>query len=235
MPARLALVVAFLGLIGLSALAEDKLPTEEGFSTLFTGTDLAGWKPSKDSKSDLTGKTEIHEGRFKLANGILTVGDSKDRKEITTASNYNRGFTLALEYRAEAKASIGVLIRGIAVYAKDYPDPKARPAKYKPGDWNEMEVQVVGGYSTTKVNNKEIADSDTLNISVQNGRMVATLNGKPLDISQLAIGPSGRATVRVNGEVVESDKKVGGVGPIGFQTDSGKVEVRRVRIKEEPK
>ena len=63
------------------------------------------------------------------------------------------------------------------------------------------------------------------------GKPHAELNGKPVEINKISIEVSSSALCKCNGEVIEKTFKVGASGGIGLQSESGKFEFRRIRIK----
>src|SRR5262245_20647825 len=74
-----------LALLVQPATAADDFKPEEGFTLLFNGKDLTGWKLRKGGTS-LDGKTEAADGRFKVADGILVV-DVKVKGDVTIDSD----------------------------------------------------------------------------------------------------------------------------------------------------
>jgi len=58
------------GQIHAATVRADDFKPEDGFTPLFGGKDLAGWKTEKGEPLD--GKMEAYGGRFKLADGVLT-------------------------------------------------------------------------------------------------------------------------------------------------------------------
>lgn len=139
---------AFLGsmLLLASARAEDP-----GFTPLFNGKDLTGWRYGQ---ADLTGKTASDDGRFAVKDGILVITGSKDKPpkntEIDTVESFDGDFTLRLEFRASKDANSGLHLRD-KVFAhqlqiRDYPrvGPYKALKSYKDGDWNAIEVVVTG-------------------------------------------------------------------------------------------
>src|SRR4051794_15698171 len=65
----LAVVSLFVAVPVISPAGEPKL--EPGFTALFNGKDLTGWKTKAGESLD--GKTEAHKGRFKVVDGKLVI------------------------------------------------------------------------------------------------------------------------------------------------------------------
>ena len=124
---------------------------EPGFSPLFNGKDLSGWRVGK---TDLNGKSASDDGRFAVKDGVLVITGSKDTppkmKEIETLDSFDGDFTLRLEFRASKEANSGLHLRDKAfphqLQIRDYPrvGPYKALVNYKDGDWNAIEVVVTG-------------------------------------------------------------------------------------------
>ena len=124
---------------------------EPGFTPLFNGRDLTGWKVRG---TDLAGKTASDDGRFAVKDGVLVITGSKDTPprmtEIDTVASYDGDFTLRLEFRASKDANSGLHLRDKAfahqLQIRDYPrvGPYKALKHYKDGDWNAIEVVVTG-------------------------------------------------------------------------------------------
>ena len=124
---------------------------EPGFTPIFNGKDLTGWRLAK---ADLAGKTATDDGRFAVKDGILVITGSKDRPpkmtEIDTVESYDGDFTLRLEFRASRDANSGLHLRDKVfkhqLQIRDYPrvGPYKTLKNYKDGDWNAIEVIVTG-------------------------------------------------------------------------------------------
>ena len=103
---------------------------------------------------------------------------------------FPRDFVLKIEFRAEVNADSGIFLRKPQLQCRDYlvAGPYKELKKYKPQDWNEIEVTVTDGV----------------------------------------------AHCICNGEVLEEALKVPATGSIGLEADRGKMEYRRIRLKEAP-
>jgi hypothetical protein len=123
---------------------------EPGFTSLFNGMDLSGWRFGKEP---LDGKTATVDGRFKVEKGVILVTgqrrpDEPRMEEIDTAAPLDRDFILRFDFRASPNANSGLHLRDHALphqlQIRDY--PRAGPYKslkhYKDGDWNSIEVTV---------------------------------------------------------------------------------------------
>lgn len=129
------------------ARAED----EPGFTPLFNGKDLTGWRSGEE---DLAGETEADDGRFAVRDGILVITGSAETPpamtEIDTAESFDGDFTLRLEFRASRNANSGLHLRdkefSHQLQIRDYPrvGPYTMLKDYTEDGWNAIEVVVTG-------------------------------------------------------------------------------------------
>ncbi len=219
---------------------EEEVKPEAGYTSLFNGKDLTGWVYKPTPKESLDGKTETPDGRFTVKDGVI-VAEEKDKqgkggiKDLFTIKEYNKPFTLKMEFRASDKADSGVYVRGPQLQVRDFVRRKEHKhlTKFKNDDWNELEITVKNGVVSTTVNGKPVTDKDKLELEVKDGKPTAKLNGQSVDVTSvnIAVGPA--AICKCNGEAFEPGFKPGVKGGIGLQAETGKFEFRNIRIKEE--
>ncbi len=131
-----------------AALAADFKP-EPGFVSLFNGKDLSGWCYSAEDKFD--GKAAASDGRFSAKDGVFIVHPKEPRlaQKIWTVREFPKDFVLRLEFRAAVNADSGIFIRKPQLQCRDYlvagPEPYKVLKKYRPQDWNEIEIVVKDG------------------------------------------------------------------------------------------
>jgi hypothetical protein len=106
--------------------------------------------------------------------------------------------------------------------------------KFKNDDWNELDITVTNGVVTTTLNGKALTPKDDLQLIVKDGTPQARLNGKDVPIKSLSVDVGAVAECLCNGEKFETMRKLPANGGIGLQAESGKFEFRRIRIKELP-
>lgn len=145
-------------LLGSTLYADDWQPDPQ-FRSLFNGKDLTGWcfRAKVDPKSSRSaevvekfdGKTKSSDGgRYSAGEGILTVNfpKGKDRliAQLYTVEEFPKDFVLKLEFRASVNADSGIFIRRPQLQCRDYlvAGPYKDLKKYKPQDWNQIEVVV---------------------------------------------------------------------------------------------
>jgi hypothetical protein len=240
--APLALLAALLLGGGNSGQAADDFKIEEGYTSLFNGKDLTGWKYIPMAKESLEGKTETPDKRFEVKDGIIIVNEKDANgkggiKDLFTIKEYNKAFNLRLEFRAAPKADSGVYLRssGAQLQVRDYPTVGPYPkVKFHNGDWNMLDITVTGPVYTTTVNGKAVSPKDSLEVSVKDGKPTAKLNGQDVEIANIQVSAGDAALCKCNDEVIEKAMKVPFKGGIGLQAEVGKFEFRRIRIKEMP-
>src|SRR5436853_73055 len=80
------------GLILATTVAGGAAQGDGDFKPIFNGKDLTGWETKTKTPESLDGKTEAYKGRFKVADGMLTI-DPKVKGDvwIQTASDLPKG------------------------------------------------------------------------------------------------------------------------------------------------
>jgi Domain of Unknown Function (DUF1080) len=106
---------------------------EPGFVSLVPGKDLTGWKYKPAENFD--GKIEASDGRYTAKDGQIVVNDYTPSKgphlrQLWTQREFPKDFILRLEFRASVNADSGIFL------------PYKALKKYKPQDWNLIEVVV---------------------------------------------------------------------------------------------
>jgi hypothetical protein len=157
---RLSLLsLAALFIAPITLTAADEFKPEAGYVSLFNERDLTGWGYQTNN---FDGKTASDDGRFSAGNGILTVNPREPRliQKIWTTQTFSNDFILKLEFRAATNADSGIYIRGPQLQCRDYliAGPYKDLKKYKPQDWNEIEVTVTNGVAFCTCNG-EILES----------------------------------------------------------------------------
>jgi hypothetical protein len=238
--ALLCLVLAF----GPTPLrADDEFKLEEGYTSLFNGKNLTGWRYA-GSKESLEGKTETSDKRFEVVNGII-VANEKDSKgktnirDLYTLRDFNKDFHVKMEFRASLKSDSGVYIRGPQLQVRDFirRNEQKQLKKFKNDDWNELDITVKNGVVITSVNGKMLTEKDVLELTVKDGKPDARLNGKEVPVNSIQVDVTAVATCLCNGEpLAPKTMKVPmkSNNGIGLQAETGKFEFRRIRIKESP-
>src|SRR5262249_50794240 len=96
---------------GVAAGADDFKP-EEGFTPLFNGKDLTGWKTDKGGDS-LDGKTETPDKRFKVVDDVLVLDHKvKGDVRIRTAKEFGKDVHIKFEFLPGPKCNNDLFLRG---------------------------------------------------------------------------------------------------------------------------
>jgi hypothetical protein len=143
------IALCFLALALPCANADD-FKLEEGFTLLFNGKDLSGWKTDKDESLD--GRTEAYAGRFKVSDGILTIDDKvKGDKKIFTMKEFDKDVHIKFDFLPGAKCNNDLFLRGLKFDLK-VEDVK----KWKEGEWNTFEIVLKGDRAEFKCNGESL-------------------------------------------------------------------------------
>jgi hypothetical protein len=143
--------------------ADDWKP-DAGFISLYNGKDLTGWGYSMTEKFD--GKTEASDGRYS-AKGESIVVNPEDKakgphlRQMWTTQKFPTDFILRLEFRAAVNADSGIFLREPQLQCRDYlvAGPYKELKKYKPQDWNVIEVVVKDGVAHCTCNGEVLEDA----------------------------------------------------------------------------
>ncbi len=164
-----------LGTLGFLETTPYEYVPEPGFVSLFNGRDLTGWgfrpTPPEDMEAakrwqrgepgatawpliaeavSFDGQTQSNDGRYVAKNGrliVTTPAEGNRIQQLWTTKEFPNNFILRLEFRATPNADSGVFIRKPQLQCRDYwlAGPYKALKRYKPQDWNEMEVTVQDG------------------------------------------------------------------------------------------
>ena len=137
-------VLATLGFVETEA---DSFTLEPEFVSLFNGRDLTGWGYRTNN---FDGKAVSNDGRYVAKNGrliVTTPPEGRKIQQIWTTKEFAKDFILKLEFRATPNADSGIFIRQPQLQCRDYPlaGPYKQLQRYRPQDWNEVEVTVKDG------------------------------------------------------------------------------------------
>jgi Domain of Unknown Function (DUF1080) len=139
--AILSLVAAFV-----TSVRADDFKLEEGFTPLFNGKDLTGWKTEKGESLD--GKSVAFGGRFKMADGVLTLDPAvKGDVKIFTAKEFAGNVHIKFEFKPGPKCNNDLFLHGLKFDIKT-PDVK----NLKEGEWHTFEIVLVGDRAEYKCN-----------------------------------------------------------------------------------
>ena len=206
---------------------------EPGFTPLFAGNDLNGWRYLKDVLS----LKETADKRFTVTNGVITLAakdkeGKKDVRDLIAVREFARDFVLRLEFKAAQEAIGSVTIRNTPIPVGDFirRNEQKQLKKFKNDDWNELEVVVK---MAAHAEGRRLTESDTLEAGFQAGKATAKLNGRVIDPNRIVIQIEGYP--KVNDEALVSfPVALATKGHVGLRTGSGKIEFKNIRFKELP-
>ncbi len=158
-----------LGTVGLLLVASlasagdtgTKQPPE-GFTALFNGKDLTGWKVDKKQAASWL----VKDG------SIYYTG--KGGRNLATAKSY-KDFELWVDWKILKNGDSGIYLRGqpqVQIWENKegsgglYNNPKTAPGRVPlvvadrpPGEWNTFYIKMVGNKVTVKLNGKVVVDN----------------------------------------------------------------------------
>ena len=147
---------------GLIPAWPDDFQPEPGFVSLFNRRDLTGWTTPDGESLDAGLRTA--DGRFAAVNGrLLAVMSRLERtpRKLVTRQQFPRDFVLRMEFRASPNADSGVYVREPQVQCRDFPlaGPYYGLQRYRPLEWNTLEITVRGGLAHAECNGEVIIDA----------------------------------------------------------------------------
>ena len=142
----LAQFAFFLTCLAICAGCIHQSALEPGYVSLFNGRDLTGWGYRTNN---FDGKTASMDGRYSVRDGNLVVNPREPRlmQILWTTQEFPKNFNLKLEFRAAVNADSGLFIRRPQLQVRDYlvAGPYKQLKRYKPQDWNQIDVTVTNG------------------------------------------------------------------------------------------
>lgn len=178
-----------------------------GFVALFNGKDLSGWQgsvpihlrlkmaPAELAKAQKAADDSVFK-HWKVENGVL-VYDGKGKKEdcLSTAKDYG-DFELVFDWKIEAGGDSGIFLRGCpqvqinndkqgsgGLYNNQKnPNKPLVFADNPPGQWNTMQVLLVGDRTTIRLNGKLVVDNVVMENSRERG--IPLYPRGPIEIQQ---------------------------------------------------
>ncbi len=186
---RILLVLSALLFLPVTVLAADNAPKPpEGFTALFNGKDLSGWKglvedPEKrakmapdELKAAQAKADERMREHWKVVDGELVFDGKGD--SLCTAKDY-ADFELYVDWKILEKGDSGIYLRGSpqvqiwdpklnnvgsgGLYNNEKGPSKALVIADKPiGEWNTMKIKMVGDKVTVWLNDQLVVDNVVL-------------------------------------------------------------------------
>jgi hypothetical protein len=144
------LLFATLALVPLSARSADDFKLETGFTLLFNGKNLDGWKEASQKKEPLEGKTEAYKGRFKVVEGKL-VYDPKVKGDlyIETTKEFAKDVHIKFDFKPGPECNNDLFLRGTKF---DIIPGNKENKNVKEGEWYTFEIILAGDMLEHKIN-----------------------------------------------------------------------------------
>jgi hypothetical protein len=144
-------------MVPCGAPAADEFKLEPGFTLLFNGKNLDGWREAKGKKEALDGKTEAHGGRFKVADGKLVYDpDVKGDLYIETVKEFGKDVHVKFDFKPGAKCNNDVFLRGTKF---DIIPGNKENKNVKEGEWHTLEIVIKGDKVEHKIDGETVRTS----------------------------------------------------------------------------
>ena len=154
---RCSPVFLFTGLLllPLPSQSAEEFKLESGFTLLFNGKNLDGWKEfSGKDKAPLEGKTEAFKGRFKVMDGSLVYDPAvKGDLHIETTKEFGKDVHFKFDFKPGAKCNNDLFIRGTKF---DIIPGNKENMKVKEGEWSTLEIVITGDKIEHKINGEVV-------------------------------------------------------------------------------
>jgi len=141
--------LALLGTSSRSVGADDFKP-EAGFTLLFNGKDLTGWKTKKGGES-LDKKAEAYDKRFAVVDEKLVLDPKVKGDVIIETAKAFKDVHIKFEYLPGKGCNNDLFIRG-----QKFDITTKGIKNLKDGDWNQFEIIIAGDKAEFKNNGESI-------------------------------------------------------------------------------
>jgi hypothetical protein len=142
----------FAGLTVLApmALRAEEFTLEPGFTLLFNGKNLDGWKEASGKKEALDGKTAAYNGRFNVVDGRLVYDPAvKGDLYIETTREFGKDVHIKFDFKPGPKCNNDLFLRGTKF---DIIPGNKENKNVKEGEWYTLEIVIIGDKIEHKIN-----------------------------------------------------------------------------------
>lgn len=130
---------------------------EPGFTLLFNGKNLDGWRQAKKKSEPLDGQTEAYKGRFKVVEGKLVYDPTvKGDLYIETVKEFGKDVDIKFDFNPGPKCNNDVFLRGTKF---DIIPGNKENKNVKEGEWHTLEIVVRGDKIEHKINGETVRTS----------------------------------------------------------------------------
>src|ERR1700730_2595789 len=159
---RLSFAILVLGLMLLAPIpgrSADDFKLEPGFTLLFNGKNLDGWKEVSGKKASLDGKTEAYKGRFRVDDGKLVYDPAvKGDLYIETTREFAKDVYIKFDFKPGPKCNNDLFLRGTKF---DIIPGNKENKSVKEGEWSALEIVITGDKVEHKINGDTARTSKT--------------------------------------------------------------------------
>ena len=130
---------------------------EPGFTLLFNGKNLDGWKEASGKKESLDGKSEAYKGRFRVDDGKLVYDPAvKGDLYIETTKEFAKDVHIKFDFRPGPNCNNDFFLRGTKF---DIIPGNKENKNVKEGEWYLFEIVVKGDKIEHKINGETVRTS----------------------------------------------------------------------------
>ncbi len=153
----LFLLAGLMLLTPTSGRSAEDFKLEPGFTLLFNGANLDGWKETNGKKEALEGKTAAHNGRFKVVDGVLVYDPAvKGDLYIETTREFGKDVHIKFDFKPGPKCNNDFFLRGTKF---DIVPGNKENKEVKEGEWSVCEIIVKDDKVEHKINGETVRTS----------------------------------------------------------------------------
>jgi hypothetical protein len=130
---------------------------EKGFTLIFNGKNLDGWREAKGKNESLDGKTEAFKGRFKVDDGKIVYDPAVPGDlYIETTKEFGKDVHIKIDFKAGPKCNNDFFLRGTKF---DIIPGKGETKSVEEGKWQTLEIVITGDKVEHKIDGVTVRTS----------------------------------------------------------------------------